>query len=187
MEIELVKAVGFMGSPRRSGNTDALVDAVLAGAAEAGAETHKVVLASKKILPCTACDHCHRTGECIHEDDMDELLDLMMESHVWVLGTPVYWWGPTAQMKTFIDRWYQAYEDLAALEGRKVILVIPMGDSDESIAQPTVGMFEYSMDYLNHDIVNVILAPGVNGLAEVKQHADLMQTAYEAGKQAVIG
>jgi len=35
----MAKVIGFVGSPRKGGNTDTLVQAVLAGAADKGAET----------------------------------------------------------------------------------------------------------------------------------------------------
>jgi multimeric flavodoxin WrbA len=35
---------------------------------------------------------------------MAMIVEKMDASRIWVLTTPVYWWGPTAQMKTFIDR-----------------------------------------------------------------------------------
>lgn len=107
------RVLGIVGSPRKKGNTNAMVDAILEGAAMKGAGVEKVHLSKKKIKPCKACDACREgKGKCRQDDDMEELLALMKESDVWVFGTPVYWWGPTAQMKTFIDRWYQDVKGL---------------------------------------------------------------------------
>ena len=50
-----------------------------------------------------ACDACRKTGQCAQRDDMQALLEKMERSQAWVLGTPVYWWGPTAQFKAFLD------------------------------------------------------------------------------------
>ena len=99
------RALGIVGSPRRGGNTETLVDAVLAGAAEAGAQVEKVILDELDVRPCRACNACRKTGACVQQDDMAGLLEQMQRSDVWVLGTPVYWWGPTAQFKAFLDRW----------------------------------------------------------------------------------
>jgi multimeric flavodoxin WrbA len=100
-----LQVLGIVGSPRKGGNTETLIDAVLSGAQEAGAWTEKVLLRDLEIGPCRACDACQRTGMCVQEDDMPALLEKMKHSSVWVLGTPVYWWGPTAQFKAFLDRW----------------------------------------------------------------------------------
>jgi multimeric flavodoxin WrbA len=100
------RMLGIVGSPRRGGNTEILVDEVLCGAEEAGALVEKVILSKLNIAPCRACDACRKTGQCAQRDDMPALLKKMERSQVWVLGTPVYWWGPTAQFKAFLDRWY---------------------------------------------------------------------------------
>jgi multimeric flavodoxin WrbA len=83
--------LGIVGSPRRGGNTETLVDEVLRGAEEAGALVEKVILSKLDIGPCRACDACQDTGECVQRDDMPALLEQMEHSQVWVLGTPIYW------------------------------------------------------------------------------------------------
>lgn len=98
-----VHVLGIVGSPRRQGNTEILADEVLAGAQATGAQTEKVILTELQITPCLACGTCQTTGTCAQQDDMPALLDKMQHSQVWVLGTPIYWAGPTAQFKAFMD------------------------------------------------------------------------------------
>ena len=97
--------LGLVGSPRRGGNTHILVDEILRGAQDAGAEVEKSDLTQLEIAPCRACDVCRRTGKCVHEDDFPPLYERMKSSDIWVFGSPIYWWGPTAQFKAFLDRW----------------------------------------------------------------------------------
>jgi multimeric flavodoxin WrbA len=85
------KVLGIIGSARQGGNTEILVNEVLAGAAEAGAHTDKVVLSKLDIGPCRGCDGCAKAGRCIQEDDMHALLEQMAQSDVSVFGTPVYY------------------------------------------------------------------------------------------------
>jgi hypothetical protein len=85
-----------------------------------------------------------------------DALDKMSRSQVWVFGTPVYWWAPSAQFKAFMDRWYAAKEE--TFKGRRVILAIPMGASDATPAQHILGMFEASLG--KKRIFATILAPG---------------------------
>jgi multimeric flavodoxin WrbA len=103
-ETDRKRVLGIVGSPRRGGNTETLVDEVLRGAKEAGAAVEKVILSELEIAPCLACDACLDTGKCVYQDDMTTLLERMRRSEIWVLGTPIYWWGPSAQFKTFLDR-----------------------------------------------------------------------------------
>jgi multimeric flavodoxin WrbA len=83
--------IGIVGSPRRGGNTELLVDEVLTGAQETGAHTRKYILNELYIAPCQGCGGCHKTHECVQEDDMKKLLEDMNTCTTWVLGTPIYW------------------------------------------------------------------------------------------------
>jgi len=182
------KVLGIVGSPRRGGNTDLLVDAVLEGAKDAGATVEKVILSDLDIAPCDACDACADSGECVTLDAMEELFPRMFASHVWVLGTPVYWWGPSAQFKTFLDRWYsqvQRPEDKARFKGKKIILVCPMGDDDPKTARNVVGMMEDVSDYLKTDLLATILAPGASNQGDVRKMEDVLNAARRAGREAV--
>jgi multimeric flavodoxin WrbA len=100
------KAIGLIGSPRVAGNTAALVEEVLLGAKDYGAEIESVFLNDLDISPCQACNACLPTGRCVLRDDMDDLWEQLWSADIWVFGTPIYWVGPSAQMKTFLDRWY---------------------------------------------------------------------------------
>ena len=65
--------LGVAGSPRRSGNSELLLDEALAGVREAGAAAEKIVLAELCLSPCTACGTCDKTGRCPIADDMQEI------------------------------------------------------------------------------------------------------------------
>jgi multimeric flavodoxin WrbA len=176
------RVLGIVGSPRRGGNTETLVDEVLAGAEEGGAVTTKVILNELNISPCQACNACGKTGICVQKDDMAHVLEYMRNSHTWVLGTPVYWWGPTAQFKAFLDRWYGIKRDI--FKGKRIVLVIPSGGSTE-YARYTVGILTDVMHYLHAEIVATIRAPGTHGLGSVRNDANLMAAARNAGQKVV--
>jgi multimeric flavodoxin WrbA len=177
------RILGIIGSPRRDGNTKVLVDTVLQAAREAGALAESVVLSEMEIEPCTACDVCRDTGRCIIEDEMHGLLEKMEASDVWVLGTPVYWWGPTAQFKAFLDRWYGAGE-VVSFRGKEAILVIPLGDSNARTARHTVGMLEDALAYVGVRVLAKVLAPGVGGAGTVRGREGIMEEARRAGRLA---
>jgi multimeric flavodoxin WrbA len=182
------RVLALVGSPRVGGNTDVLVDELLRGAQDAGAVTDKVYLGQCTMGPCHACDACADTGICIQRDDMDDVLARMTQSDVWVFGTPVYWWGASAQFKLFLDRWYapwQTADTKRIFDNRKAALVVAMGDSNPATADPTLGMFKRALAYVGIDIAATVLAPGMHSLGEVATHKELMKTAYEAGRTAV--
>ncbi|TFG25887.1 MAG: flavodoxin family protein [Promethearchaeota archaeon] len=182
-ESSKMQVLGIVGSPRRAGNTELLVDQVLDGAKEAGALTDKVILNEMNIHPCQACNDCYKTGQCKQEDDMINLLDKMIHSKIWVLGTPIYWWGPTAQFKIFLDRWYSPKH--REFKGKRVILVIPLGGDHEKYARHTVGILKDVLDYLGIELFETIIALGVNRRGAIGRKSDLMEKAREIGKAAL--
>ncbi|HOU23328.1 MAG TPA: flavodoxin family protein [Anaerolineae bacterium] len=182
------KVLGIVGSPRRNGNTAILVETVLEAARARGASTEKVFLADLDIAPCDACRACVESGECVHRDAMDELFPQMFASDVWVLGTPVYWWGASAQFKAFLDRWYslsQRSEDKARFRGRKLILVAPMGDDTPETARHVVGMMADVARYLEAELFATVLAPGASDRGDVLQMPSVLEAARRAGQEAV--
>ena len=176
--------LGIVGSPRKGGNTDILVDTILSGAEDAGANTEKVVLSDLLILPCKACDSCQKTGKCVLNDDMNDLSKKLDQYQIWVLGTPVYWWGPTAQMKAFVDRWYGF--NYQGFSGKDIILAIPSGGGGRSYSQYVVDMFSDIIDYIGMNLIGTILAPGVGSRGAVRQHQSILNEAKQIGRSAIL-
>ncbi len=177
-----IKALGIIGSPRRGGNTESFVEEVLSGVKETGAQVETYFLSQLNIKPCNACDVCKKTGKCIHPDDMLKLLDKIKCSRVIVLGTPLYFWGSTAQFKAFIDRFYGAKQ---ALKEKKVIIVIPFEDAEVKAARYLSGMLEETMRFLNANIVNIILLPRTLNPDDIYNYPDVLESARKAGREAI--
>lgn len=178
-----IQALGIIGSPRQGGNTEILIDEILSGAENLGAQTEKVILNKLNINPCQACNSCEKTGKCMHNDDMHELLEKMELSDLWILGTPIYWWGPTAQFKLFLDRWYCPQHQ--NFKGKHVILAIPFGGEHNKYARHTVGLLTDVLNYLSMKLVEIILAPGMNNRGAVRERKNILEKAYKAGQKAI--
>ncbi|MFW9968187.1 MAG: flavodoxin family protein [Candidatus Thorarchaeota archaeon] len=175
--------LGIVGSPRRGANTETLVDAIIAGAVEHGAASAKVILQDLSVGPCRACNSCQKTGGCVQNDDMDSLVELMVKSDIWVLGTPIYWWGPSAQFKAFVDRWYGL--DQRIFQGKQIILAIPMGGGNDHYARHTVGMFKDICNYLGMTCIESVVAPRMNGRNAVRENSRILETARTAGSKVM--
>lgn len=96
------------GSPRAGGNTDTLLQAAAEGFREAGGEADFLFLREQRIEDCRGCLACleQLPRPCVQRDDMDAVYDRLLAADALVLGTPIYFWGPTALMKSFLDRWF---------------------------------------------------------------------------------
>ncbi len=99
-----MKLLGIVCSPRSNGNTEVLVKEALDSARSFGVETEMIKVSDLNIMPCDGCESCDSTGECKIEDDMQDIYTKLLQSDGIIFGSPVYFWGVTAQAKTIIDR-----------------------------------------------------------------------------------
>ena len=87
------QVLAINGSPRRRGNTEALLDAMAKGLAAAGALCEIVRVSDLDIHPCIGCGGCEKGGECVLEDDMTGLYPKIIEADRIVLASPIYFYG----------------------------------------------------------------------------------------------
>jgi multimeric flavodoxin WrbA len=177
---EQKRIVAVCGSPRVGGNSERLTEELLRGASEAGCTTELVRLADLSINPCDACNACLEGEECTQEDDMAALASSLDAADAWIITTPVYWWGPTAQMKAFVDRWYGLNE--ARFEGKKVVLIVTLGDDDISAARHTVGMLTDALDYRKTLLVDTIVAPHMMNIGDADADPAMLRRVFQTGK-----
>ena len=186
-----MRIMGFVGSPRKAGNTDALVGEVLRGAASVGATVEKVYLNDLNARGCQACDTC-RSGEgytgCVLNDDMRAVHENLIEADRFVLGCPIYCFGPSAQAKIFLDRWYglgykENGERRSKLRGKKMVLCLVYGDDNPftSGAINAYATFRDEAAWCGVEITSVIYGTA-NKAGEIRENIRIMEEAYEAGR-----
>lgn len=149
-----MKVLAIHASPRTTRSmTRQLAGYVLAGAADAGAETEMIDLCDYRIVPCTACEACSLNGVCINDDDVPALVARMHEADAIVLGSPVYIDNVSGQAKVFFDRLADAihYQQFASKFGCSVATTAESG-GDSVVA------------YLNH-VLNYLGVVSVGGMS----------------------
>lgn len=102
-----MKALILMGSPRKNGNTAALLSPFREELEQSGWETENVWLYDQDIRPCVACRSCQKDWTvfgCPQKDDVQVLFDLVLAADLVVLATPIYAWYCTPPMKALLDR-----------------------------------------------------------------------------------
>ena len=179
------KVLAVIGSPRRGGNTDELIRKVTKGAESKGAAVETIRLAELNIGECDGCMSCWKGKHCIKSDDMLDIYPKIIDSDVILFGTPVYWYGPTALMKAFIDRflYFNCPENRAKIRGKKAGLVIPFEEENPDTARPVVEFFEKSLTYLEMSIVGSVVVGGVGAKGDILKKPDRLNEAYELGKR----
>lgn len=111
------KILGIAGSPRR-GNTDVLVKEALKGAEEVdGVAAEFMSLAELDIKGgCKACYSCKKpfSMELMcrgYRDDVNQIFRKIIEADGIILGSPVYWGGPSGLLKAVLDRSMSVEDD----------------------------------------------------------------------------
>jgi multimeric flavodoxin WrbA len=106
-EVEPVRILGIVGSPRKSGNTEIMVERALEGAREVSRVTTETFLFHGRTFEgCKASciRYCQKHGECVIEDDLAAFMEAWLRADGILFGVPVYHMGPPAQVKAAIDR-----------------------------------------------------------------------------------
>lgn len=107
-----MKILAINGSHRGGkGHTQFLIDRLFQGAAAVGAACECVCLADMRINRCLACGRCHDDDHylrCVYDekDDVRSIFRKMAEADLIVYATPVYVFGMSGLLKTFLDRLY---------------------------------------------------------------------------------
>ena len=187
-----MKIIGVIASPRKEGNTAWIVNKILQGAKEQGAETQSWYFSDLDIKPCQSCYGCKKGDRgCIINDDMQKLYGSIEDADALVLGSPVYMGQMSAQAKIFTDRLFAQFsprfspyfkEENAAK--KKLILVFTQGNPDS-------GMFQMYFDYtknmfqlLEFDVKEVQVVTGMrNGPAHERK--DLHTVMKDIGSSLV--
>jgi NAD(P)H-dependent FMN reductase/putative sterol carrier protein len=180
-----MKVLALNGSPRkRVSATSRILEALLAGMKDAGAETTLVHLAGLDLQACVGCYTCWAAtpGECIHRDrdGMAGLMAAWREADVVVFGTPLYHFSMTGLMKTFFDRLLPEVEPWLVQDPRapsqtshprrhrgpqRAFLVSPCGFPDAEQFAPLVHTFRYIAERHHWTWMGELLRTGAEPLS----------------------
>lgn len=177
------KIVILNGSPRKKGNTSALVEAFTKGAESAGHTVTEFFLDSMDIHGCKGCFGGHSSKECpcIQNDDMAKIYPAVKDSDIIILASPLYYWTMSGQLRTALDR-------LFALEEGDGNLLRGNGKSSALLMAAEGNGFDDAVLYYNHLIEHLkwknlghVLAGGNMDIGDIAEKKEI-QEAFELGK-----
>lgn len=115
----------LMGSPRREGNTAALLRPFLEECGAMGIETEVIWLYDRAVNPCLGCGACQDCPDgpgCVQDDGFQEIFRSMLDCDVIVPATPIYAFFCTAPMKALLDRAiYAGTKNYGAVKGPRLL------------------------------------------------------------------
>lgn len=184
-----MKVLAIVGSPRKNGNTDVVVQKVLEGATQAGAETETIYINELDFKGCQGCGLCNMMADCKLKDDMTDVYVKLAESDAFVFGSPIYFGQFTGQMRLFLDRCYALVD--AELNprlpvGKNAVLVRAQGEPDKAVYESVFDEFESGLNiYFGMKVTDKLVAAGVDLPGASKKDAELMEKAKAAGVNLV--
>lgn len=193
-----IKVLAFAGSPRRGGNSETLLDWVLASMGEVeGVVIEKIPLTEANVNPCRGCNACETLNRCVQRDGMDILHDKIIEADCIILAAPIFCMGICAQAKALIDR-FQVFRS------RKYVLKLPVvpperrgkrlgiflsaaGQNWDHVfdgAIPSVKCFFHVIDVRDADI-HYLMVNNVDEKGAILAHPTAQADAARIGKEVV--
>ena len=103
-----MKVLFINGSPKKNGSTYTAMHEIEKVLNEQGIETVFVNVPSNT-PSCTACGGCHKAEGCIKKDIVNDTYSLLDECDGIVVGSPVYYAGPSGSLLSFLDRLFYSY------------------------------------------------------------------------------
>jgi multimeric flavodoxin WrbA len=142
-------ALAISGSPRKGGNTDLLLKAVLNQLKAAGWKTEFIKVGGTAIRGCIACEKCFRNqdNECaVKKDKFNDIFSKMLKAHAMILGSPTYFAAVSADLKALIERaGYVAYANNHAFSGKIGAAVVAVRRGGATHVYDTINhMFQMS-------------------------------------------
>jgi multimeric flavodoxin WrbA len=187
----MVKIIAIYGSPRRDGNSAALLNQAVAGARQEGAHVEEVFLRDYKISPCLEIYQCIKTGECAIRDDFPKILAKLESSTGIMLASPIFFYTVSAHTKIFMDRcqslwvrkyWIEKQVFKEAPETRKGLFISVGATEGKKLFDGAILTVKYFFDVLNAGLWKTVLCRGVDRKGDIEKKDDYLKEAYQAGK-----
>lgn len=102
------------GSPNEHGCTYTALKEIADTLSKNDVESEILYLGKKPVAGCIACGKCYQTGRCVFDDNVNKVLEKLDEYNGIVVGSPVYYAGPTGQLCAFLDRLFYCSESRMA-------------------------------------------------------------------------
>ena len=188
------KILAIYGSPRRRGNTAALLKSAVQGARDAGAEVEELVLRDLKMSPCLEIYGCKEDGRCVIPDDFQGVYDQLLDCRALMLASPIFFYSVSAHTKILMDRcqsfWVKKHWIEKAPYGpsdmqRPGLFIAVGATKGKKLFEGALLSVRYFLDVLDMQLWRSLLYRGLDFEEDVLRHAEYLHEAYQAGSDLV--
>ena len=123
---------------------------------------------------------CQKTLRCVINDDGNEIVDKIKNSEVIIFSNPIYYYSLCGQLKTLLDRCNPLFAD--DYKFREIYLITTAADYSQNVSAISVkALLGWISCFSNVEFKTVLSGAGINDPAEVNQHPQLLEDAYNLG------
>lgn len=177
----MMDIVALMGSPRKHGNTDQLLDKMIEGARDNGHNVVKHYISDLNVNPCRGCGVCTMGKDCVFKDDGYDVTHQIAEAEGLIVSTPIYFGQMTGDLKVLLDRMFGITNNpLIPLSGKVALIFThlgPEGYYDAYIGLTKIQPFQMNMHYEILDVLDV------GDLGDVNYQPEKFIDAFNIGKK----
>lgn len=186
------KIIAIYGSPRRKGNTAALLKKAVEGARDAGADVEEIVLRDLKLSPCLEIYGCLQAGECAIKDDFQDVRDKILNARGLILASPVFFYTVSSHTKILMDRfqslWVKKYWVDKTASGtqafrRKGLFISAGATKGKKLFDGMLLTIKYFFDVLDMELWQTLLYRQLDFQDDVLKHPGYLEEAYSTGKR----
>jgi Multimeric flavodoxin WrbA len=168
------------GSPHKNGCTYTALSEVAEQLNLSGIETTMFHIGSEPIRDCTACRGCAKTGVCIYRDDpVNECISLAKQADGIVVGSPVYYAGPSGALCALLNRMFFMKHGLYAYKPAAAVVSCRRGGASASFDRLNKYFTIANMPVVSSKYWNAVHG---NTPDEVRQDLEGMQVMRTLGR-----
>ena len=187
-----MKVLGILGSPRREGNTEILLNEALRGASDHGGVCEKVILRDLKITPCLEIYKCAEDGVCAIQDEMQGLFPKIIQAERLLLASPIFFYSVPALAKSMIDRcqslWAKKYIlklPVSPVSDRKGVFISVAATRGKKLFDGVRLTVQYFFDAIDVAYSDELFVRGADEKGEVRDQPEALKAAYDLGRRLV--
>ena len=186
-----MKLLAINGSRRKKGNTNYLIQSLLAPADRGGVQTEMIFLGDYNIGGCTGCEGCKNTWECVIKDDFAQVVKKIDDAEGIIFASPTYWYSVTSDMKRFIDRCYSLIQFPVNRKewigkyqgtGKACVTAAICEQSEASAMGNTLSLLTDFTKDIGIDVIASVKALGFFEAGSIKADHKLLEKAETAGQ-----
>lgn len=172
----------FSSSLRKGSNSEILALKIKEGAERSGNIVKFLSARDIDVKYCTGCLSCVKTGKCVLQDSMNGLYKEIADSDILVFASPIYYYGISGLLKTFLDRLNPLFNSEYKFKEVYLAFSAAEDEGEETYKRAVSAVSGWADCFDGVEIKDVVFAGGVNLAKAINSHKEILDKALKLGE-----